>query len=109
MGFSLADIQTVVRDWEEQGSAPKAMTKMREVYTRKLAETREHLTRLAALAHDVESSLDYLETCEVCDPDRLLTACRACDRHECDETVPELVAGFRDFPKAPRHPGPEAP
>ncbi len=31
MGFSLTDIQTVVRDWEESGSAPRAMTKMREV------------------------------------------------------------------------------
>ena len=31
MGFSLGDIQTVVKDWEQSGSAPRAMTKMREV------------------------------------------------------------------------------
>src|SRR5271155_1752635 len=31
MGFSLTDIQTVVREWEQLRSAPHAMVKMREV------------------------------------------------------------------------------
>ena len=49
MGFSLTDIQTVVREWEESGSAPRAMTKMREVYTKKLEETRAQLRKLETL------------------------------------------------------------
>ena len=95
MGFSLTDIQTVVRDWEQSSSAPRAMVKMKDVYKKKLAETRDHLRRLDALKHELEASLVYLDTCEVCEPDRLLSACNACDLHECAAHVPELVAGFR--------------
>jgi DNA-binding transcriptional MerR regulator len=97
MGFSLTDIQTVLREWEQEStsSAPRTMTKMREVYAKKLAETREHLRRLQALQHDLEASLHYLETCEVCDPDRLMSACTSCDLHDCNEQVPHLISGFR--------------
>jgi len=95
MGFSLTDIQTIVREWEELHSAPRAMIRMKETYKRKLAETREHIRRLRALEHELETSLVYLDTCEVCDPDRMLSACKACDLHTCGEHVPELIAGFR--------------
>src|ERR1700722_6831912 len=43
MGFSLSDIQQIVRDWEGGGKAPNAMRKMREVYAKKLEETRDRL------------------------------------------------------------------
>lgn len=96
MGFSLTDIQTVVRDWEQSGSAPRAMTKMREVYQKKLEETRANLRRLHQLEHELEQSLEYLDTCDVCEPDRLLSTCRSCNHHACDDAVaPELVSGFR--------------
>lgn len=95
MGFSLTDIQTVVREWEELHSAPRAMIRMKETYQRKLAETREHVRRLQRLEHELEASLVYLDTCEVCDPDRMLSACKACDLHTCGEHVPDLIAGFR--------------
>lgn len=95
MGFSLSDIQTIVRDWEESGSAPRAMVKMRDVYKKKLDETRENLRRLAALEGEIVRSLDYLDTCDVCEPSRLLSSCQACEHHDCHEEVPELVAGFR--------------
>jgi MerR family transcriptional regulator, copper efflux regulator len=95
MGFSLTDIQQIVRDWEGGGTAPDAMRKMREVYAKKLEETRAHLRRLRALEHEIESSITYLDTCDVCDPERLLGFCKACDLHSCESHVPELVAGFR--------------
>jgi len=95
MGFSLGDIQTIVREWEHVGSAPGAMKSMREVYARKLEETREQQRRLIALEREIEGSLRYLDTCEVCDPQRLLSACNCCDLHAKDLDVPELVAGFR--------------
>ena len=97
MGFSLTDIQTIVRDWEQLSSAPQAMVKMREIYKNKLEETREHIRRLQALEHELDASLNYLDTCEVCDPARLLTACQCCDMHDCESqaNVPELVSGFR--------------
>jgi MerR family transcriptional regulator, copper efflux regulator len=98
LGFSLTEIQGIVREWEELRSAPRAMVRMREAYRRKLDETRSQIQKLAALAHEVEASLHYLDTCEVCDPDRLLSACSRCDRHECGEQAPELVAGFHAHP-----------
>jgi DNA-binding transcriptional MerR regulator len=98
MGFSLPDIQTVVREWEQSSSAPGAMTKMRAVYTNKLEETRATRKRLQALERELEASLEYLDTCDVCEPERLLSHCNRCDRHGCDHAVPELVAGFHANP-----------
>ena len=95
MGFSLADIQTVVKDWESAGSATGAMVKVRDVYKKKLDETRATIRRLEALEHEIRASLAYLDTCDVCDPERLVTACKACDLHDCHAAVPDLVAGFR--------------
>jgi DNA-binding transcriptional MerR regulator len=95
MGFSLGDIQTIVREWERVEGAPGAMKRMRQVYARKLEETREQKRRLEALEHDLEASLRYLDTCDVCDPQRLLSECDCCDLHDKETDVPELVLGFR--------------
>jgi MerR family transcriptional regulator, copper efflux regulator len=95
LGFSLGDIQTIVREGERAGSAPHAMKRMREVYARQLEETRRQRERLEALEHELEASLTYLDTCDVCDPQRLLSACNCCDLHDKEQNVPELVAGFR--------------
>jgi DNA-binding transcriptional MerR regulator len=95
MGFSLGDIQTIVREWERIESAPGAMKRMRQVYARKLEETREHRRRIEALEHELEASLQYLDTCDVCDPQRLISACERCDLHDKEQDVPELVLGFR--------------
>jgi MerR family transcriptional regulator, copper efflux regulator len=100
MGFSLGDIQTIVREWEQMGSAPGAMKGMRDVYVRKLEETREQLRRLASLAEELVGSVAYLDTCDVCDPQRLLSACNCCDLHDKELDVPELVLGFRATPAA---------
>ncbi len=95
MGFSLTDIQTILKEWERSSSAPHAMVQIRELYRQKLEQTREQMRRMKALEHDLEASLTYLDTCEVCDPDRMLSACKACDLHECNARVPDLVAGFQ--------------
>jgi len=101
LGFSLTDIQAVAKEFDDtvdRGSASRAMTRMRELYRAKLDETRAQLTRLRSLEHEIVASLDYLETCEVCDPQRLISACKACDQHDCGTEAPELVAGFRAKP-----------
>jgi MerR family copper efflux transcriptional regulator len=107
MGFSLGDIQTVVREWERIESAPGATRRMREVYARKLEETRAQRRRLEQLEHEIEASIGYLDTCAaVCDPARLVTACKCCDLHEkhapaTHPSVPDLVRGFRAQPPQP--------
>jgi DNA-binding transcriptional MerR regulator len=95
LGFSLGDIQTIVREGERAAGAPHAMKKMREAYARRLEETRVQRLRLEALEHELEASLQYLDTCDVCDPQRLLSACECCDLHDKEQNVPELVLGFR--------------
>jgi MerR family copper efflux transcriptional regulator len=95
MGFSLGDVQTVVRELEDVASAPGAMKRMREVFARKLQETVAQRKRIQALEHELEASLEYLDTCDVCDPQRLLSACHRCDLHDKEANVPELVAGCR--------------
>ena len=101
LGFSLSDIKTIVKDVEStgssvNGSAPKAMERVREVYEKKLEETRLQIDRLQKLEHEVRASLEYLDTCEsACEADRLLGTCQSCDHHPREQQVPDLVAGFR--------------
>lgn len=101
LGFSLTDIKTIVKDVEAKGSssngsAPKAMERVREVYEKKLEETRAQIDRLRQLEREITASLDYLDTCEsACEADRLLGTCESCDHHPREQEVPDLVAGFR--------------
>ncbi len=96
MGFSLGDIQTIVREWERAGSAPDAMKSVRDAYSRQLEATREQRRRLEALEHELQASLEYLDTCDdVCDAQRLVEACQCCDLHDKEKNVPELVLGLR--------------
>ncbi len=92
MGFSLPDIRELLTEWERSGSATGAMTRIRELYRQKLAETDAQIRRLQELRHELDASVAYLETCEVCDPVRLISACPRCEKHGCN--APDLVAGL---------------
>lgn len=98
MGFSLPEIRAVLTDWERSGSAPDAMQRIRGLYAQKLEETRAQRKRLAELEHELERSVAYLDDCESCEPERLISACSRCDQHGCS-SAPELVAGLH----GPRH------
>jgi DNA-binding transcriptional MerR regulator len=99
LGFSLTDIKAVVKEVEQHGSASSASAAMggvREVYAKKLDETRAQIARLQALEGEILASLEYLEACDsLCERDRLLPACQCCDHHPAEQQVPDLVAGFR--------------
>jgi MerR family transcriptional regulator, copper efflux regulator len=99
LGFSLPDIKATVKEVEQHGSAssaPAAMSGVREVYAKKLDETRAQIARLQALEGEILASLEYLEACDsLCERDRLLPACQCCDHHPAEQVVPDLVAGFR--------------
>lgn len=94
LGFSLGDIREIVRSWSASGSAPDAMAHMRDLYRAKLQDTRAQAERLRALEVELAASLAYLETCDTCDPNRLIASCCACDKRASDEPAPELVAGL---------------
>lgn len=94
IGFSLPDIRGLLDNWAASDSAPRAMTELRALYARKLEETRAQLKKLHELEGQLDLSLAYLATCGGCEPERTVTACPACDRHDCSDTAPVLVAGL---------------
>jgi DNA-binding transcriptional MerR regulator len=97
LGFSLTDIKAIVRDVETHASsASAALGGVREVYAKKLEETRAQIARLQSLEAEILASLDYLKACDaLCDRSRHLPACQCCDHHSSAVEVPDLVAGFR--------------
>lgn len=98
MGFSLTHIGEIVRAWEASASAPTAMARMRELYAQKLEETRLQRERLLQLERELRASVEYLDTCDSCDPKRLIHSCSSCDMHACSTDVPGLVAGLHQHP-----------
>src|SRR6185503_10216189 len=49
MGFSLTEIKAFLRDWEDCDTAPKAMSRVREIFSDKLRETQATIDRLSRL------------------------------------------------------------
>ncbi|UJR79833.1 MerR family transcriptional regulator [Sandaracinus amylolyticus] len=93
-GLSLPEIRDLLASWGSSGSAPGAMKKVTEVFEQKLDETRAQIARLRELERELVRSLDYLATCDSCEPQRVVHECPSCDRHDCDTHPPVLVAGF---------------
>ena len=94
LGLSLAQIQEMVRLWESASSAPGAMSRIRSIYTQKLEETRAQITHLATLERELAASIEYLDTCDACDPAELVRACTCCNHRDPAEAEPHLVAGI---------------
>ena len=94
LGLSLGQIQELVELWETSPSAPDAMGRMRAIYTQKLEETRAQIAHLATLEHELEASIEYLDTCDTCDPAALVRACSCCNLHDKTKPEPHLVAGI---------------
>src|SRR5580765_7733825 len=61
LGFSLTEIKAFLRDWEDSETAPKAMDRIREIFSDKLRETQETITRLSRLVGDRNETLAYME------------------------------------------------
>jgi MerR family transcriptional regulator, copper efflux regulator len=94
LGLSLAQIQDILAAWEGAPSAPEAMARIRAIYLQKLEETRAQIARLHSLERELGASIDYLDTCDTCDPDELVAACTDCHVRDRTQEEPELVAGI---------------
>jgi len=94
LGLSLAQIQEMLAAWESAPSAPEAMARIRAMYSQKLEETRAQIARLGSLERELVASIDYLDTCDTCDPDELVAACTDCHVRDRTQEEPELVAGI---------------
>ncbi len=93
LGFSLSDIQELVKAQGDSESAKLAASRLSEVYLAKLAETRAKLIELRQLEHELVDSLTYLNACgAACEARVPVHACPNCERHS-EAPTPDLVAG----------------
>jgi MerR family transcriptional regulator, copper efflux regulator len=96
LGLSLSEIQELIKEQEESGSAQFAATRLGQVYQGKLLETRTKIAELRALEAELEDSLAFLAACgSECEPELPVHSCPTCERHRERPNAPDLVAGVQ--------------
>ena len=94
LGFSLTEIKAFLRDWEDSATAPKAMDRIREIFSDKLRETKETIGRLSRLVEDLTETLAYMDSCRSCEPTHVQAECGTCGIHGHDGKAPTLLEGI---------------
>ena len=98
-GLSLHQIQGLLKAWQSSRNAPEAMAAVRDTFQKKLAEARQAIARYEQLARELEGTLEYLRTCQVCrTPRTTLQECPHCPEDHGTKEEPALVAGFHTDP-----------
>ncbi|HTL37014.1 MAG TPA: MerR family transcriptional regulator [Kofleriaceae bacterium] len=99
IGFTLAEIQGFVRDFQSAGSAPEASARVHALFLEKQQNIREQITQLQVIENDLSEALAYLDSCQPCSSDYAPTECGACDHqgHHKGE-APPLFAGLSKRP-----------
>jgi DNA-binding transcriptional MerR regulator len=64
-GFSLHEMSEVLRAWWNAELGSEAMRRLREIFERKLVDTREAIRRHQQLERELVEGLAYLQTCGV--------------------------------------------
>ena len=99
IGFTLAEIQGFVKDFQGAHSAPEAAARVRALFTEKLQQIREQITQLQVIENDVNEALSYLDSCQTCSSDFAPTECGDCDHHGHHKgEAPPLFAGLSKRP-----------
>jgi MerR family copper efflux transcriptional regulator len=94
MGFSLTEIKAFLRGWEQCDTAPKAMSRVREIFADKLRETKSTIARLTQLVGELSDTLAYMDSCRSCEPTHVQGECGTCDIHGHEGKAPLLVEGI---------------
>lgn len=103
LGFSLQEMREVLQNWWTSDQGPAAMANLRELFQRKLEQTRDAIRRHRRLEEELEEGLRYLETCENCAAPGSVHACVNCQQDHGVAVAPSLVAGIKGAPDgAPR-------
>jgi DNA-binding transcriptional MerR regulator len=95
IGFTLAEIQGFVKDFQSAGSAPEASARVRALFVEKQAQIREQITQLQVIENDLCEAISYLDSCQTCSSEYAPTECGSCDHqghHKGD--APPLFAGL---------------
>jgi MerR family transcriptional regulator, copper efflux regulator len=95
IGFTLAEIQGFVRDFQHAGTGRDATDRVRALFAEKQAQIREQITQLQVIENDLSEALSYLDSCQTCTDDYAPTACGDCDHHGHHKgEAPRLFAGL---------------
>lgn len=95
IGFTLAEIQGFVRDFQGSGSGREATSRVRALFTEKQAQIREQIAQLQGIENDLSEALAYLDSCQSCTDEYAPTACGTCDHHGHHKgEAPPLFAGL---------------
>lgn len=106
LGFSLHEMKSLHEGWWRSKLGPQAMGQLKELFQRKLEETRATAARYAELERELLAGLEYLETCGECaTPTAAVAGCLHCSQDHGMEHEPALVAGIKTSPGAIRRPG----
>jgi DNA-binding transcriptional MerR regulator len=108
IGFTLAEIQGFVGDFQDADSGREATSRVRALFTEKQAQIREQIMQLQVIENDLSEALSYLDSCQTCSDEYAPTACGECDHHGHQKgEAPRLFAGLSRLPGQP--PGPPSP
>lgn len=103
LGFSLQEMREVLRNWWSAEQGPAAMADLRDLFQRKLEQTRDAIRRHRRLEAELEEGLRYLATCRNCGAPGPVSECVNCQQDHGVAVAPSLVAGIKGAPEgAPR-------
>jgi DNA-binding transcriptional MerR regulator len=95
IGFTLAEIQGFVKDFQGAGSGREATARVQALFTEKQAQIREQIMQLQVIENDLSEALAYLDSCQTCSDDYAPAACGDCDHHGHQKgEAPPLFAGL---------------
>jgi len=95
IGFTLAEIQGFVQDFQQAGSGREATTRVRALFTEKQTQIGQQIMQLQVIENDLVEALAYLDSCQSCTDDYAPTACGDCDHHGHHKgEAPPLFAGL---------------
>ena len=99
IGFTLAEIQGFVGDFQDADSGREATSRVRALFTEKQAKIREQIMQLQVIENDLSEALAYLDSCQTCTDEYAPAACGVCDHHGHQRgEAPPLFAGLSRRP-----------
>jgi len=95
IGFTLAEIQGFVGDFQGAGSGREATARVRALFTEKQSQIREQIMQLQVIENDLSEAVSYLDSCQTCSDDYAPASCGDCDHHGHQKgEAPPLFAGL---------------
>jgi MerR family transcriptional regulator, copper efflux regulator len=95
IGFTLAEIQGFVKEFQGAGSGREATERVRALFQEKQSRIREQIMQLQVIENDLSEALAYIDSCQTCSDDYAPAACGDCDHHgHAKGEAPPLFAGL---------------